>query len=82
LAGVLTGERFRLLRHVPASLTPSTAALARSLDRQYHCGRADVTEPEQTGLPERSTDGLRTTAGRIGAGIWLWRAVARRSAVG
>lgn len=71
LARVLTGERFRLLRHLHASPAPSISALARSLDRQYRRVHADVTALEQAGLLERSADGLRTTADYISAEIRL-----------
>jgi predicted transcriptional regulator len=71
LARVLTGERFRLLRHVHASPAPSISALARSLDRQYRRVHADVTALEQAGLLERSADGLRTTGDCISLEIRL-----------
>jgi len=71
LARVLTGERFRLLRHVHASPAPSISALARSLDRQYRRVHADVTALEQARLLERSADGLRTIVDCISAKITL-----------
>jgi predicted transcriptional regulator len=71
LARVLTGERFRLLRHVHASPAPTISALARSLDRQYRRVHADVTALEQAELLERSADGLRTTADRMRTEIRL-----------
>jgi len=71
LARVLTGERFRLLRHVHASPAPTISPLARSLDRQYRRVHADVTALEQAELLERSADGLRTTADRMRTEITL-----------
>ena len=35
LSKVLTGERYRLLKHVHAHPEPSISALARALGRQY-----------------------------------------------
>ena len=71
LSRVLTGERYRLLRHVHASPAPSISALARSLDRQYRRVHADVTALEQAGLLDRSHGQVRTTADRISAEIQL-----------
>ena len=71
LSRVLTGERYRLLRHVHAHPEPSVSALARSLDRQYRRVHADVTALEQAGLLDRSDGQVRTTADRINAQIEL-----------
>jgi predicted transcriptional regulator len=71
LASVLTGERYRLLRHLHKHPEPSVSALARSLGRQYRRVHADVTALEEAGLLDRSGDGVRTTVDRISADIAL-----------
>ena len=71
LASVLTGERYRLLRHVHAHPEPSVSALARSLDRQYRRVHADVTALEEAGLLERSKGQVRTKVDKITAEISL-----------
>lgn len=71
LAAVLTGERYRLLRHVNAHAEPSVSALARSLGRQYRRVHADVTALEEVGLIQRSAAGVRATADRLHATIEL-----------
>jgi predicted transcriptional regulator len=53
LSSVLTGERYRLLRHVHEHPTASISALARSLKRQYRRVHADVAALERAGLLER-----------------------------
>src|SRR6266567_8633449 len=54
LAAVMTGERYRLLRHVHLHPEPSVSALARALGRQYRRVHADVAALEQAGLIDRS----------------------------
>ena len=71
LATVLTGERYRLLRHLHAHPEPSVSALARALRRQYRRVHADVTALEQVGLLDRSQGSVRTTADTIRADIRL-----------
>jgi predicted transcriptional regulator len=71
LASVLTGERYRLLRHVHAHPEPSISALARSLGRQYRRVHADVAALEQAGLIDRSAGEVRTRVDRITAEIRL-----------
>lgn len=71
LAGIMTGERYRLLRHVHAHPEPSVSALARSLGRQYRRVHADVTVLEQAGLIDRSTGAVRVSVDRITAEIQL-----------
>jgi len=71
LARVMTGERYRLLRHVHAHPEPSVSALARSLGRQYRRVHADVAALEQVGLLIRAGGEVRATAGRIGVEIAL-----------
>ncbi len=71
LARVMTGERYRLLRHVHAHPEPSVSALARSLGRQYRRVHADVAALEQAGLLIRAGGEVRATAGRIGVEIAL-----------
>jgi predicted transcriptional regulator len=71
LASVLTGERYRLLRHVHAHPEPSVSALARSLGRQYRRVHADVAALEQAGLLDRSDGQLRVSVNKITAEIRL-----------
>ena len=71
LASVMTGERYRLLRHVHAHPEPSVSALARALRRQYRRVHADVSALEQAGLLDRSKGSVRTTVDKISAEIRL-----------
>ena len=71
LSKVMTGERFRLLRHVHAHPEPSISALARSLGRQYRRVHADVAALESAGLVARAAGEVRATADRLRADIQL-----------
>jgi predicted transcriptional regulator len=71
LAHVMTGERYRLLRHLHQHPEPSVSSLARALRRQYRRVHADVAALEQAGLLDRSRGLVRTTADRIRADIRL-----------
>ncbi len=71
LARVMTGERFRLLRHLHEHPEPSVSALARALSRQYRRVHADVAALERVGLLDRSEGTVRATADRIGVEIRL-----------
>lgn len=71
LSKVLTGERFRLLRHVHDHPEPSISALARGLGRQYSRVHADVAALEAVGLIVRADGALRVTTDRIMADIRL-----------
>jgi predicted transcriptional regulator len=71
LASVMTGERYRLLRHLHTHPEPSVSALARSLGRQYRRVHADVAALEQVGLIDRSTGGVVASVDRITAEIRL-----------
>ncbi|HEY1935722.1 MAG TPA: hypothetical protein VGG99_27255 [Acetobacteraceae bacterium] len=71
LASVMTGERYRLLRHLRAHPEPSVSALARALRRQYRRVHADVAALEEAGLLDRSQGIVRTTTDRISAEIML-----------
>jgi len=71
LARVLTGERYRVLRHLHAHPEPSVSALARALGRQYRRVHADVAAVEEAGLLDRSAGAVRATADRITADIRL-----------
>ena len=71
LASVLTGERYRLLRHLHAHPEPSVSSLARSLGRQYRRVHADVKALEEAGLLARVQGAVRTTADTIKADIRL-----------
>ena len=71
LESVMTGERYRLLRHVHAHPEPSVSALARALGRQYRRVHADVSALEEAGLLDRSEGRVRTNIDRITAEIRL-----------
>jgi predicted transcriptional regulator len=71
LASVMTGERYRLLRHLHKHPEPSVSALARALRRQYRRVHADVAALEEAGLLDRSQGMVRTTTDRISADIRL-----------
>jgi predicted transcriptional regulator len=71
LAQVMTGERYRLLRHLHDHAEPSVSALARALGRQYRRVHADVTALEQAGLLDRSTGAVTITTDKIQAEIRL-----------
>ena len=71
LASVMTGERYRLLRHLHNHPEPSVSALARALGRQYRRVHADVTALEGAGLVERAHSEVRTTTDTIQAEIRL-----------
>lgn len=67
LASVMTGERYRLLRHLHAHPEKSVNALAQSLRRQYRRVHEDVTVLERVGLIDRSEGVVRTTADKLSA---------------
>lgn len=71
LAGLMTGERYRLMRHVHAHPEPSVSALARALGRQYRRVHADVAALEAAGLLDRSSGDVRATVDKITAEICL-----------
>jgi len=71
LASVMTGERYRLLRHLHAHPEPSVSALARALGRQYRRVHADVAALEEAGLLDRSEGMVRTQIDKITAEIRL-----------
>jgi len=71
LASVMTGERYRLLRHLHAHPEPSVSALARALGRQYRRVHDDVTALEGAGLVARNDGSVHTTADTIQAEIRL-----------
>ncbi len=71
LTSVMTGERYRLLRHLHAHPEPSVSALARSLGRQYRRVHEDVTVLEGAGLVVRDESSVCTTADAIQAEIRL-----------
>jgi predicted transcriptional regulator len=71
LASVLTGERYRLLRHLHAHPEKSVNALARSLGRQYRRVHDDITVLERAGLIDRSGGEVRATADRLSAEVVL-----------
>ena len=65
LASVMTGERYRLLRHLHGHPEPSVSALARALGRQYRRVHEDVAILEGAGLVDRNGGLVRTIADRI-----------------
>lgn len=71
LASVLTGERYRLLRHLHAHPEKSVNAFAQSLSRQYRRVHEDVTVLEAAGLIDRSGGGVRTTADKLSTVVVL-----------
>jgi predicted transcriptional regulator len=71
LAAVLTGERYRLLRHLHAHPEKSINALAKALGRQYRRVHQDVTILERAGLLDRSGGEVRTMVDRIRAEVEL-----------
>ncbi len=75
LASVLTGERYRLLRHLHKHREPSVSALARSLGRQYRRVHADVTALEGPVYSTARAMRCAQTVDRISAEIALLRVV-------
>jgi predicted transcriptional regulator len=71
LSSMMTGERYRLLRHLHAHPEPSVSALARALGRQYRRVHDDVSALEDFGLVERADGQVRTTTDAIQAEIRL-----------
>lgn len=71
LSAVLTGERYRLLRHLHSHPEKSVNALARALHRQYRRVHEDVTVLERAGLVDRSAGGVATTADKLSAVVVL-----------
>jgi predicted transcriptional regulator len=71
LASVMTGERYRLLRHLHAQPEPSVSALARHLGRHLRRVQEDIRALEQAGLVDRSQGMVRAAADRISVGIEL-----------
>ncbi len=71
LAKLLTGERYKLLRHLRAHPEPSVSALARNMGRHLRRVQADVKALEGAGLIDRSTGTVRAAADRLQADISL-----------
>lgn len=71
LARVMTGERYRLLRHLHAQPQPSVSALARGLARPYRRVHEDVKVLEEAGLIMRDGGMVRAIAGVITAEVRL-----------
>lgn len=69
LSSVLTGERFRLLRHLRGHPEPSVSALARSLGRHLRRVQVDVKALEMAGLVSRDHGQLHAAADRLTATI-------------
>lgn len=69
MVSVLTGERFRLLRHLHAHPEPSVSALARSMGRHLRRVQVDVRALEDVGLVSRAR-------GRVEAAVDQLRAEA------
>lgn len=71
LASVLTGERYRLLRHLHAHPERSVKALAQALRRQYRRVHEDVAVLERAGLIERADGEVRARADKLNAVVVL-----------
>jgi predicted transcriptional regulator len=71
LASVLTGERYRLLRHLHTQPEPSVSALARHLGRHLRRVQEDIRALEHAGLVDRSQGMVRAAADRISVAIEL-----------
>ena len=71
LTAILTGDRYRLLRHLHATPEKSVSALAHSLGRRYRSVRSDIAALEDAGLVERGPHGVRATADAIRTEIRL-----------
>jgi predicted transcriptional regulator len=71
LSAVMTGERYRLLRHLHAQPEQSVSALARHLGRHLRRVQEDVRVLENAGLVDRSQGMVRAAADRISVGIEL-----------
>jgi predicted transcriptional regulator len=71
LSSVMTGERYRLLRHLHSHPEKSVNALALALKRQYRRVHQDVTVLERAGLVERSDGEVRATADKLSAVVVL-----------
>jgi predicted transcriptional regulator len=71
LSAVLTGERYRLLRHLRGHPEPSVSALARSLGRHLRRVQADFKALEVAGLVNRDDGLLHASADRLTATIDL-----------
>lgn len=71
LASVMTGERYRLLRHLHSHPEKSINALAQALHRQYRRVHEDVTVLEKAGLVERADGQVRATADKLSAVVVL-----------
>jgi predicted transcriptional regulator len=71
LASIMTGERYRLLRHLHAQPEPSVSALARHLGRHLRCVQEDIRALEHAGLVDRSQGMVRAAADRISVAINL-----------
>jgi len=69
LSSVLSGERYRLLRHLHAHPARSVNALANDLKRQYRRVHDDVTILERAGLVDRSHGDVRTSADKLTAEV-------------
>ena len=71
LASVMTGQRYRLLRHLHAQPEASVSALARHLGRHLRRVQEDIRALEHARLVDRSTGMVRVAADRISVGIDL-----------
>jgi predicted transcriptional regulator len=71
LASVLTGERYRLLRHLHAHPEKSVNARAQSLRRHYRRVHEDVSVLERAGLIDRTGGEVRATADKLSTVVVL-----------
>lgn len=72
LASVLSGERYKLLKHLHAHPAKSIKSLSESLHRQYRRVHDDVTTLERVGLIERNNGFLRAATDKISTEISLF----------
>ena len=67
LASVLTGERYRLLKHLRTQPEASVSALARNVHRHLRRVQADVKALESIGLVKRAPGVVRATSAKVTA---------------
>lgn len=71
LSALLTGERYRILRHLHAHPEKSVTALAEALDRQFRRVHEDVTVLEMAGLIDSSAGEVKVTADKLSVVVVL-----------
>jgi len=71
LAGVMSGERLRLLRYVRHHPEPSILALSKALGRQYRRVHADVSALAEAGLIDRTDGHVKVAVDRLTAEVTI-----------